>query len=150
MTTPNHDKYLQGMQAALRLLHLRDRTEAELAQALSTKGLMEPELGLVLRTLRELRYLDDERIASRAVERGQLKGRALIEYELQQRGTEPEVTARATGALSETETERAEAIFQQTRKPLDTPAKAAARLARKGFDEDIVRTVIERHFPEFD
>jgi regulatory protein len=151
VTVPDHDKYLQAMQAALRMLRLRDRTEAELAQALTTRGFGEPELGLVLQTLRESRYVDDERIAERTVElsASDPKGRALLEQWLRSRGTDDGVVDQALEALAD-ETTLAEASFEHHRKPGDTPARAAARLARKGFDEDTIRAVIERHFPEFD
>lgn len=139
------------MQAALRLLRLRDRTEAELSDALSAKGFAEPELGHVLKTLRVARYVDDVRVAERAVELADRdpKGKALIEAGLASRGMSEEAIEAALEKLTD-EADLAEAAFEKHRRPGDTPARAAARLARKGFDEDTVRMVIERHFPEFD
>ena len=152
MTTPAHERYYEAMQAALRLLRSRDRTEAELSDALSAKGFADPELGLVLQSLKAARYVDDVRIAERAVElatKQDPKGHLLVEQSLRDRGTDDEAISAALVQL-DNETELAEAAFEKQRKPGDTPARAAARLARKGFDEDTVRTVIERHFPEFD
>ena len=150
MTT--HEQYQRAMQAALRLLRARDRTEAEVRDSLSTKGFNEPEIGLVLSTLRVARYVDDARVAQRAVELASLedpKGRLLLEGALKARGAQDAVIQEALANLAN-EDDLAEAAFQKCRKPGDTPARAAARLARKGFDEDTVRAVVERHFPEFD
>jgi regulatory protein len=151
VTTPANDRYQEAMQAALRLLRLRDRTEAELSEALAAKGFGEPELAQVLKTLRVARYVDDARIAERAVELAgrDSKGKALVEASLVKRGTSEEAIDAALEKLAD-ETDLAESAFEKARKPDDTPARAAARLARKGFDEDTIRTIIERHFPEFD
>ena len=140
------------MQAALRLLRLRDRTEAELTAALSNKGFGDEAVGLVLKTLRDSHYVDDGRIAERAVEianKRDPKGRLLIEEGLKQRGASEDAISAALVQITD-ELQMAEDAFEKHRKPGDTPTRAAARLARKGFDEDTVRTVIERHFPEFD
>jgi regulatory protein len=138
------------MQAALRLLRSRDRTEAEIRTALSAKGFEDAEIGLVLVALTKYRYVDDSRVAERTVERASRdqSGRLLVEHKLSLRGVAEEEIVRALASLPE-ETDLAEEAFWKSRKPGDTPARAAARLARKGFDEDTVRTVIERHFPEF-
>lgn len=139
------------MQAALRLLRTRDRTEAELRLSLSTKGFKEPEVGLVLKSLEEARYVDDKRVAEREVEKAVLEasGHLLVEHKLQQRGVEE---GRIDDALSNLPDQLAlaEQAFWKNRKPGDTPARAAGRLARKGFDEDTIQAVVERHFPEFD
>jgi regulatory protein len=139
------------MQAALRLLRARDRTEAELRLSLLTKGFKEPEVGLVLKTLAEARYVDDRRVAERVVEKSVLEasGHLLVEHRLRERGVGPDEAEGALGSLPD-QAELAERAFWKLRKPGDTPARAASRLERKGFDEETVRAVIERHFPEFD
>lgn len=139
------------MQAALRLLRSRDRTEAEIRTALSTKGFEDAEIGLVLVELTKYRYVDDSRVAERTTEKAvrDQSGRLLVEHMLSLRGVPEEEIERALASLP-LETDLAEQAFWKNRKPGDTPARAAARLARKGFDEDTIRSVIERHFPEFD
>lgn len=139
------------MQATLRLLRSRDRTEAEIRTALLTKGFDDAEIGLVLSELAKYRYVDDSRVAERAVEKAarDQSGRLLVEHKLSLRGVSEDEIEKALADLP-AETDLAEEAFWKHRKPGDTPARAAARLARKGFDEDTVRTIIERHFPEFD
>lgn len=139
------------MQAALRLLRSRDRTESELRTALLAKGFAEDQVDQALKTLKLARYVDDARIAERAVELASQDrtSAALIETKLRARGAGEEAIDHAL-ANAPDQAELAEAAFWSARKPGDTPARAAARLARKGFDEDTVRAVIERHFPEFD
>jgi SOS response regulatory protein OraA/RecX len=140
------------MEAALRQLRGRDRTESEVRQALGAKGFDQATIGLVLKTLAERRYVDDGRVAQRAVEvasKARPKGRELVEHELRARGIDEAEIERALAQAAD-DVELAESLFERHRKPGDSPARAAARLARQGFDEDTVRTVIERHFPEFD
>jgi SOS response regulatory protein OraA/RecX len=105
----------------------------------------------VVDALLKLHYVNDARVAERAVERAAQNrdGRLLVEHRLTLRGVGQDEIDRALGSLP-SEVDQAEAAFWSQRKPGDTPARAAARLARKGFDEDTVRTVIERHFPELE
>lgn len=139
------------MQAALRLLRSRDRTEAEIQEALASKGFPTEQVEQVLKTLKMARYVDDARIAERAVELAtrEHKGAGRVESDLQSRGAAQEAIDLAISSATNKD-ELAELAFWKTRKPGDTPGRAAARLARRGFDEDTVRAVIERHFPEFD
>ena len=48
------------------------------------------------------------------------------------------------------ETERAEALLRERMKPGDTARKSAAYLVRRGFDDEVVQTVIERVYDRFD
>ena len=55
----------RGMAVALDLLSRRDRSEAELRRRLAAREIPEEEADEVLARLRELRYLDDRRLAER-------------------------------------------------------------------------------------
>lgn len=149
MNAPSHETYHRAMQAALRRLRTRDRTEAELRQHLSNKGFGEPEVGLVLKSLTDQRYLDDDRLAKRAVEvaKDKPKGRLLIEHELAARGAHEEAVE---GAIADLGDELQSALNALNSRKPDTPAKGAAFLQRRGFEEDTVRTALERVYGELD
>ena len=118
------------MQAALRLLRSRDRTEAEIRTALLSKGFEDAEIGLVLSELAKYCYIDDTRVAERAVEKAarDQSGRLLVEHKLTLRGVPEDEIEKALADMPD-ETELAEESFWKHRKPGDTPARAAARLS---------------------
>jgi regulatory protein len=95
----------EAFPAALRLLSVRDMSEAELDRRLRRKGYPEAAVASAMDRCRELGYLDDARFArerSRALLRsGRAVGRRLL-ADLIQRGVE-ETVARA--AVEEAETE---------------------------------------------
>ncbi|HXH61837.1 MAG TPA: regulatory protein RecX [Fimbriimonadaceae bacterium] len=138
------------MRSALRLLRSRDRTEAEVRAHLASRGFTEEESGLVLASLKRSRFVDDARVADRAVEAAQgkrVKGRLLVEHELKVRGVEESAVEDALGAIpSGSEADRAESALRKRLKPGDTRQKSAGFLVRRGFDEDTVQEAIERVF----
>jgi regulatory protein len=97
-----------AIDAALKLLAARSRTEAELRRALETRGYVPDDLEAAVARLRELGYLDDGEVArSRA---RSLLGRGasprLAERRLEAQGI---VTAQARRAVEEEAGERGEA-----------------------------------------
>jgi regulatory protein len=140
----SHDSYLRTLQEALRLLRARDRTESEVRDRLLTKGFDEGDVGLVVKSLRDRRYLDDERVAMRAAElagKGRPKGRRRLEAELLGRGAEESAIEKALGSLGD---QLESALTALKLRPAKTPERDAAYLARLGFDEETVRAAIER------
>lgn len=91
--------------AALRLLTIRDMSEAELGRRLRKKGFPETAIAAAMGRCRELGYLDDARFAlerSRALLRsGRAVGRRLL-ADLKQRGV-AEAVAREAVEKAETE-----------------------------------------------
>ena len=112
-----------ALPAALRLLALRDRSEAELAARLRRKGFSEAQAAAAVERCRQLGYLDDARFA-----RG--RARSLLR---QGRAVGPKLLAdlRQHG-VSETE------------------ARAAVAAAKEEFDEQtLLAELLDRRFPGF-
>jgi regulatory protein len=109
--------------AALRLLAVRDRTEAELIERLRRKNFPEDGIAAALQQCRQLGYVDDVRFArqqaSLLMSSGRAVGRRLL-LELRRRG------------LDET-----------------TAATAVAQAGREFSEEVLLRDLLRRRFPAF-
>jgi regulatory protein len=75
------------LELAMRLLGLRSRTEQELLQALTRRGVGEEEAKAAVARLRELRYMDDREVAATraktSIDRGEAPRMALRRLERQ-------------------------------------------------------------------
>lgn len=154
------DRSWQAREAALRLLAVRPRSAAELARRLRMKG-YEPEIGEeVIARLRDLGMIDDAAFAGTLVrDRVRLKpqGARRLANELRAKGVDDE-TARA--AIRETmageqtdERELARRAAEKWRpRAGEEPARARRRLhgylARRGFDSDVIREVLDETAPD--
>ncbi len=150
MTPDEPDAYDAALLAALKLLRTSDRTEAEVRRRLERSGTTPETIEAVLAYLRRRRFVDDERIVEREVQRAQGArpiGKERLRWELERRGAEPEAVERALADLSE-EGEVAKAVaLLKAKFGADAPLDKAARfLSRKGFDEEVVRRALELHF----
>jgi regulatory protein len=150
----------QAREAALRLLAVRPRSAAELARRLRLKGYA-PEIGEeVIGRLRELGMIDDAAFAGTLVQdrvRLRPQGARRLASELRQKGVDDE-TARA--AIRETmegestdERELARRAAEKWRpRPDEEPARARRRLhaflARRGFDAEVIREVVDERLPD--
>lgn len=153
------DRAWQAREAALRLLAVRPRSAAELARRLRMKG-YEPEIGEeVIARLRELGMVDDAAFAGTLVrDRVRLRpqGARRLASELRAKGVDDE-TARA--AIRETmageETDERELARRAAEKwrprPGEEPARARRRLhgflARRGFDAEVIREILDEAAP---
>jgi regulatory protein len=154
------DRGWQAREAALRLLAVRPRSAAELARRLRMKG-YEPEISEeVIARLRDLGMIDDAAFAGTLVrDRVRLKpqGARRLANELRAKGVDEE-TARA--AIRETidgeqtdERELARRAAEKWRpRAGEEPARARRRLhgylARRGFDSDVIREVLDEAAPD--
>lgn len=150
MTESGPEIYRQAMQTALRLLRGRDLTVAEINARLLTKGFTNSTVTAVVSSLQASGYLKDARIADRAVELAKSerpKGRLRIEMELKARGASERVVQRALVGLS-LEDERAAATkeAEKVKASGGNLKQAAGRLARQGYEEETVASVIESVF----
>ena len=149
----------QAREAALRLLAVRPRSAAELARRLRMKGYA-PEIGEeVIGRLRELGMIDDAAFAGTLVrDRVRLRpqGARRLASELRQKGVDDE-TARAAirqtmegESTSERELARRAAEKWHPRAD-EEPARARRRLhgflARRGFDGETIRDVVDERLP---
>lgn len=132
------------MDAALRLLSVRERSEAELRKRLRDKGFEELLVEQVLERLAETGLQDDRRFAERWAAEAAAKGKAgrLIQRELGGKGIEREMAAIAATASPEEEEARALDLARRRARSLGAlePAKRTQRiaglLARRGFDPE--------------
>jgi SOS response regulatory protein OraA/RecX len=150
--------------AALRILHYRFNSEAELRRKLRRKEFEEGVVEATLVRLREEQWLDDERFAGAFVRTRSAKriGRLRIARELQAAGVEPEAVSRALNANLDAELEKS-AAFEAARKRtailvrrhgedyLASPegrSRLAGWLIARGYDSqsvwDIVQTISRR------
>lgn len=126
----------------LRQLAVRPRTRAELATALTRKGISEEVAAQVLDRYDEVGMIDDAAFA-RAWVSSRHQGRGLarraLANELRQKGVAAEVTSEALGELDETtEAETARALVDRRLRSVTGPPDAVFRrlvgmLARKGY-----------------
>lgn len=150
---PPRDPHELAREICLRQLAVRPRTRAELAKALSRRGIADEVSAAVLDRYDEVGMIDDAAFArawvsSRHHGRG-LASRALAQ-ELRQRGVSQEDTAQALSEL-DPETEAQTALAFATRKlrtmhgePEAVFRRLAAMLARKGYPGGVaIRAVKE-------
>lgn len=138
---------------ALRHLARREHSRAELAKKLSAHG-EAAEVEAVLDRMQELGLLSDRRFAESYVRsRAERLGRRRLEYELAQRGVDPEgIESALTAELEGSEVERARQLWQrkfgQTAGDRKEWAKQARFLTARGFSADVVRKVLKEPFDE--
>ena len=156
------DRSWQAREAALRLLAVRPRSAAELARRLRMKGYGPDVAEEVISRLRELGMIDDAAFAGMlARDRVRLRpqGSRRLASELRQKGVDEE-TART--AIRETmegeETDERELARRAAAKwkprAGEEPDRARRRLhgflARRGFDGDVIREVLDETLPADD
>lgn len=145
------DEYGKALHAAYRFLGRRPHSVGELRTKLSRKGYPVGLMEQVLGHLAELGYLDDEAFARQWVmERGSDRGNALLRSELRKKSISDEVIDRVLLKHRETHDPAIEAeVVARKRwtRLADDPkreAKLSAFLARRGYDYDVIRQVLER------
>lgn len=152
----------QAMDAALRLLSVRNRSRHELELALKRKNADEPTRESVLTRLAELGYLNDERFA-------QERARSLFRRgKFGARGVVQKLRTHGLGDTEAKEAAKAAAVELEV-KPLDDArrllerrglfgreltlkekARAARLLRARGFDPDVARQLISTSALESD
>ena len=133
---------------ALRLLGSREHSRAELERKLAPR---EEETGQLRRVLDELQakgFIDEQRVVESVLHRRAARlGAARIRQELQGKGLDPQMVARAVEGLRATELQRAREVWRKK-----FGAAAAGRLERarqarflvsRGFSGETVRRVLD-------
>jgi regulatory protein len=132
---------------ALRLLGLREHSRAELERKLAAR---EEEPGQLRRVLDELQakgFIDEQRVLESVLHRrSSLLGAARIRQELQAKGLDPQMVARAVEGLRSSELQRAREVWRK--KFGEVPADARERgkqarfLAARGFGAEVIARVL--------
>uniref|UniRef100_A0A831WXI3 Regulatory protein RecX n=1 Tax=Thermorudis peleae TaxID=1382356 RepID=A0A831WXI3_9BACT len=146
------DEVERAVQAGLRLLAVRPRSERETRDRLKRKGFGEPAIEAAIERLRGWRYLDDAEFARLWVEHRQVtgpRGRRLLEFELRSKGIDPETVLETVEAadLDEEAAARAVASKHLSRlaglDPVTRRRRLTGALQRRGFDWDVIRRVLD-------
>ena len=135
-----------ALEIATKLLAGRDKTRAQLVQALEKKGFGAEDIEATCARLRSLGYLDDARVAARRARDDLIDGWApdAIVHRLQAVGLDEAVARAAADAIAAeldwSAAASAQALLDRRRL---TGAKAARFLASRGFDEDTIAALVE-------
>lgn len=144
-----------AFQQCLRLLGLRDRSEAELRSYLRKHKTPEDVAERTLLRLREHRHTDDDRFARAWIENRTAfrpRGRRALEWELSRKGVPAEVAAAALASLDESSLAH-QAGIKKARQLQSTDwqqfrSKVSAYLARRGFPASIISSTVTNLWTE--
>lgn len=143
-----------ALEAGLRLLGVRPRSEAELQQRLRRKGFPESVIQEALARLRRLGYVDDQAFAEGWVAQRQAtnpRGAAALRQELRSKGVSPELIKEVVIEDPEREFAAARALVRKHQQRLQrVDAKTAQRrlaglLQRRGFSWSVIRAVLREY-----
>lgn len=123
---------------ALKLLGGRDKSRAQLEASLVQKGFTAAEIKAVVERAIGLKYVDDDRVAQRLAQRLFAEGRSRTDVarRLEGKGLDP-ATA---DALPVDEAAAARALLKSKGV---SGVKAARLLLSRGFDEDLVASLVD-------
>ena len=133
-------------QSAVRYLARKDRTENQMRLFLQRRGASARQAHVVIRHLRELKYLDDEAYAQRWAEARIMHrpmGRPRLEAELLAQGFSPALVEHTLTEIYDRRSERvlAEGLLRVRKRTKGGPA--GVRLLRShGFSEDTIEEVL--------
>lgn len=141
-----------GIVFALRYLRRRDRTEFEVEQHLLNLELTPHEISPVIAQLRAWKFLSDHRIAQASADQAsrRLEGPDAVRHRLESRGVPHELIEEVLQDIEDPETQLnlARELFDKKRLATKTKAQAYGALARRGFSEETISTIIESNFPD--
>jgi regulatory protein len=127
------------IEIAARALRQGNRSRREIEDRLAKAGVEDTERADALETLERVGYVDDERFATTRA--GALAGRGYgdewIRLDLESHGIGGEAAEAALAGL-EPEAQRARVLAER----LGRTPKTASQLARKGFGEDAIESVV--------
>jgi len=134
---------LGAFDRSLLILAGRPHSAVELARKLRQRGHDGEEVEAAIGRLREVGYLDDRAFAESLVGwRSGSRGRRAMASELAARGVARDVALEVLGGLDpEAELKAARKLVARD---LPNPARAAARLRRRGFSEDSIRSALRQ------
>jgi regulatory protein len=131
---------------ALLILAGRPHSSAELRRKLRQRGHDADEVEATLTRLGEAGYLDDRAFAQSLVGwRSGKRGRRAMASELAARGVSRDVAMDVLGELDPAA--ELEAARRLVARDSDDPRRAAARLRRRGFGEDTIRSALRELGP---
>ena len=138
-----------AMDFAFRMLARRARSAAEISTGLAAKGASKTVVGQVVRRLRELGYVDDEKLVADSVERWKERGFGLlrIQAEMRRLGLDDALVERLS--LEERdERARARQLIEKRFSLTELRdrrgmARAARFLASRGFPAEVIDSIFD-------
>lgn len=145
-----------AFQAAMRLLNVRPRSEAEIRDRLIKKGFPETGVEGILERLRQARLVDDEQFAQAWVENQTTfrpRGRRALRLELRQKGISDELIQKTLEETTEEESLAYQAAEKAARRWnqlewQEFRTKLYQFLARRGFSYGTAAPVVKRVWDE--
>ncbi len=147
-------QYLSALDAALRYLRHRARSEAEMRTHLIGRGFDAAQINSVVERLRELRLLDDRSFAHEAIEQVQRRlpaGERLMRDVLERHGVGGEIAGEVLGQVREQSPpaeQQARALIEsrleamQSLAPETQARRLMALLGRRGFEEELAERLV--------
>lgn len=142
-------------QRALKLLNYRIRSEAEIRKNLREHGLASQVIDEVLERLQQNGFVDDRHFAKAWIENRaeyRPRGRALLAFELRQKGVPDEVIDESLSDLDEEGgAYQAGSKYARKLRDLERPEfrrKLYGFLSRRGFSYNIIAPVVDRIWAE--
>jgi len=152
----------RALRGAIRLLSTRDRSSAELRRALRQRNHDDEAITAAIERLTEFSMIDDARYArnrASAIVRTKSAGPRYIQAKLREKGlAQTHITPAVNEALEDIDLQdsantlatRAAATMSPTLDRETRIRRISGRLARRGFDHDIVRKAIEHALGNLD
>jgi regulatory protein len=146
----------KAINSAINLLSYRDRTIGEIEKRLKSKSYPEDLIGEVIEELTRLELVDDKKFSKDWVEsRGKFKpkSRSALVAELRNKGVDKELAERAVENIDdEGELKMAKSVAENAARKTSKEGDALVRylsgvLARRGFNWEIIRRVLEELLP---
>lgn len=152
MRQREQSEYEEALKSAETWLARRDYSEHELKEKLKALGSTADTLDAVIHHLKARGVVDDLNLANRLVEKSAgSKGKRRIRLELERRGIPGEALNPALNALSdELELDQAKRLLKERFAGSSDAGRAARLLSSRGFEEEVVKAAIERHFESLD
>jgi regulatory protein len=153
----NQDEQEVVYQKALRLLEHHPRAEEEIRRRLTGKGISDEAIQHVIERLRRNKLVNDDQFAQAWVENRSTfrpRSRKALQYEMRQKGVSASAIEQALANLDSDEEELAhQAALKQSRKlqhleKIDFQRKLSAFLARRGFDYETIKPVVDNIWTE--
>ncbi len=147
----------KAINSAINLLSYRDRTIGEIEKRLKSKSYPEDLIGEVIEELTRLELVDDKKFSKDWVEsRGKFKpkSRSALVAELRNKGVDKELAESAVENIDdEDELKMAKSVAENAARKTSKEGDALVRylsgvLARRGFNWEIIRRVLEEIEPK--
>lgn len=145
-----------GKRVAYRFLNYKQRSEKEVRKKLNEKKLSESSIDIVISSLKDLKYINDESYAKSYIQSKILRkpeGKRVLKMKLVDKGIPKDIAENIISEQypPETETEKAADLLKKYEKkvraktPVEKKQKCFRFLLSKGFDFDTINEVLRQN-----